>query len=269
MTASTNRLLRGLLGIWLLGAQIAPAAELPVLLYSQRLNAPGENRYPADGNYRQAMEALREEFTVRTNAEPLNAKTLADVKVLLIANPNDLAHTTHPPPHHLSPDDAITLYNWIVGGGSMILMGNQENHNLETEDINRFLGLIGLKWVPKHTDAKKLTLSDDVALIGGLNWAYYTGNQIAIANNHPARPRALVLNDLDQRPVKGQRDEPGCLLALAEPGQGRVVLVTDAGWICNWAFDEQGVGGVAIAGQHNREILLRLARWTARLTPDH
>ncbi len=249
----------------LFGADLSAAADKPVLLYSQWLNAPGENRYPADGNYSQAMAALREEFTVRTNAEPLNARTLADVKVLLIANPNERAHTTNPPPHHLSSEDAIALYNWLVGGGSLILMGNQENHNLETGNINRFLGLIGLKWVPNHTDAKRLTLSDDVALIGGLNWAYYTGNQIEIAEQHPARPRALVINDLDQKPERGPRDEPGCLLALAEPGQGRVVLVTDAGWICNWAFDEQGVGGVAIEGQHNREILLRLTRWAARL----
>jgi hypothetical protein len=152
-----------------------------------------------------------------------------------------------------------------VGGGSLILMGNQENHNLETEHINRFLGLIGLKWVPRHTDAKKLVLSDDVALIGGLRWAYYTGNQIEITPNHPARPRALVMNDLSQRPARGSRDEPGCLLALAEPGRGRVVLVTDAGWICNSAFDEAGVGGVALTGQDNREIFLRLARWAARL----
>ena len=249
----------------LLIASTSLAADKPVFLYSQWLNAPGENRYPADGNYSQAMEALRKEFTVRTNAESLNAKTLADVKVLLIANPNDLAHTTNPPPHHLSPDDALALHNWIVSGGSLILLGNQENHNLETADVNRFLDLIGLKWVANHTDAKKLTLSDDVALIGGLNWAYYTGNQIEIAKNHPARPRALVMNDLAQKPLKGPRDEAGCLLALAEPGQGRVVLVTDAGWIANWAFEEKGVGGVAIEGQHNLEILLRLTRWAARI----
>ena len=246
----------------------AQAADKPVLLYSQWLNAPGENRYPAEGVYSQAMDALRQEFNVRTNAGPLNARTLADVKVLLIANPNDLAHTTNPPPHHLSSDDALALYNWIVSGGSLILMGNQENHNLETVHINRFLGLIGLTWVAKHTDAKKLTLPDGLALMGGLNWAYYTGNQIEVARNHPARPRALVMNDLNQKPARGPRDEPGCLLALAEPGNGRVVLVTDAGWICNWAFEEKGVGGVAIEGQNNKEILLRLTRWAGRTMPD-
>lgn len=266
-----NLFLRGLLGIAMLTALcpgVVSAADKPVFLYSHWLNAPGENRYSADGNYRQALEALREQFTVRTNAEPLNARSLAGVTVLLISNPNAAAHTTNPPPHRLSADDAIALHNWIVDGGSLMLLGNQENHNLETEHINRFLGLIGLKWQPRHTDAKKLTLPHDVALIGGLNWAYYTGNQIEITGNHPARPRALVMNDLNQKPVKGPRDEPGCLLALAEPGKGRVVLVTDAGWICDWAFEERGVGGVAIQGQDNREIFRRLARWAARLTQD-
>ena len=77
----------------LLVASNSLAAEKPVFLYSQYFNAPGENRYPAGGNYSQAMDALRKEFTVRTNAEPLNAQTLADVKVLLIANPNDCGIT--------------------------------------------------------------------------------------------------------------------------------------------------------------------------------
>jgi len=240
------------------------AADNPVFLYSQYFNARGENRYPADGVFSQVIQELGKEFSIRTNAEPLNAKTLAAVKVLLIANPNDLAHTTNPPPHHLAGADAIALYNWIVGGGSLILMGNQEGHNLETKDVNQFLGLIGLKWVDRYTDAKKLVLTDDTPLIGGLNWAYYTGNQIEVSGNHPARARALVLNDLDQPPLKGKRDEAGCLLALAEPGQGRVVLVTDSGWIANWAFEEKGVGGVAIEGQDNLEIMRRLTRWAAR-----
>jgi hypothetical protein len=252
----------------LLFASTARAADKPVLLYSQYFNAPGENRYPADGVFSKVIEALRKEFDIRVNAEPLNAQSLAGVRVLLLANPNDLAHGTNPPPHHLAGADAMALYNWIVGGGSVILMGNQEGHNLETRDVNRFLGLIGLQWVDRYTDAKKLVLSDDVPLIGGLNWAYYTGNQIAITPNHPARPRALVINDLNQKPLKGSRDEAGCLLALAEPGKGRVVLVTDSGWIANWALDNQGIGGVAIEGQDNLEIMLRLTRWVARMTGE-
>jgi hypothetical protein len=241
------------------------SADRPVLLYSQYFNAPGENRYPADGVFNQVITALDRDFTVRTNSEPLTAQTLADVRVLLIVNPNDRAHGTNPPPHHLAGTNAIALHNWIVGGGSLMLMGNQENHNLETADVNRFLGLFGLRWVDRHTDAKKLVLPDETALIGGLTWAYYTGNQIEIVANHPARPRALVMNDLEQKPANGTRDEPGCLLAIAEPGRGRIVLVTDSGWIANWALEGRGIGGVAIKDQDNLEIMLRLTRWAAEL----
>lgn len=244
------------------------AAEKPVLLYSQYFNAPGENRYPADGDFSEVIGALRKDFTVRTNSDVFTAKTLADVKVLLIANPNDQPHATNPPPHHIAGPDAITLYNWIVGGGGLILMGNQDGHNLETVDVNKFLGVIGMKWVDHYTDAKKLVLPDDAPLIGGLNWAYYTGNQIEIAPGHPAAPRALVRNDLDQKPVKGSRDEAGCLLAIAEPGKGRAVLVTDSGWIANWALDDRGIGGVAIQDEDNLRIMLRLTRWAAHLPTE-
>jgi hypothetical protein len=71
------------------------------------------------------------------------------------------------------------------------------------------------------------------------------------------------MNDLKIKPAKGPRDEPGALLAIAEPGQGRVIVVTDAGWVTDLAFDEKGLGGVTLKGQDNWEIFHRLARWAA------
>jgi hypothetical protein len=73
------------------------------------------------------------------------------------------------------------------------------------------------------------------------------------------------MNDLAQKPVSGPRDEPGCLLAVAEPGRGRVVVVTDSGWIIEPALKGQGVGGVVIDDHDNWEIFRRLVRWTARM----
>lgn len=46
-------------------------------------------------------------------------------------------------------------------------------------------------------------------------------------------PRSLITNSVSQAPLKGVRNEAGCLLGIAEPGKGRVVCVTDAGWISN------------------------------------
>jgi hypothetical protein len=245
------------------GADDAVAASKPVLLYSRYYNAVGETRYLPEGNYKEILGRLRAEFEVRVSARPLDATTLAGVNVVLIANPSDKASGTNPPPPHVSPGDIAALRAYVGAGGGLIVMGNQENHNLEIEDMNRLLRLFGLQFTNLYTDVKKLVLPADTALIGGLRWGYYTGNQVLITSGDPARPRPLVVNDLAQKPLKGDRDTPGALLAVAEPGRGHVAVVTDCGWLTNEALSEKGIGGVAIKGQDNWEIFRRLAHWTA------
>lgn len=254
----------------LLPAADAPAGAKPVLLYSRYYNAEGENRYAPDGTYRDVLQRLRGEFEVRIHEQPLTAQTLAGVRLVLIANPNDKAAGNHPPPPHVSPADIEVLTRFVENGGGLIVMGNQENHNLEVDDMNKLLARFGLQFTNLYTDAKKLALPPNTPIIGGLRWAYYTGNLVLVERNHPARPRGLVINDLNQKPLNGKRDQAGVLLAIARPGRGRVVLVTDSGWLANWALDEQGIGGVAIKGQDNWEILRRLAHWTAQdATPSN
>jgi hypothetical protein len=155
------------------------------------------------------------------------------------------------------------LSQFVEKGGGLILMGNQENHNLETEDTNQLLKNFGLQFTNLYTDAKKLVLPKETPVVGGLRWGYYTGNSLIIEAGHSARPRALIANDLKQKPVAGPRDSEGALLAVAEPGRGRVIAITDAGWIADFALSEEGVGGVAIKGQDNWEIFRRLAHWAA------
>ena len=238
----------------------------PVLLYSRYYNAEGENRYEPDGTYRQVVRRLREDFDVRIHNKPLTTGVLADVKLLFIVNPSDKAVGNRPPPPHVSAADIKALTEFVGKGGGLIVSGNQENHNLEVDDMNKLLAQFGIQATNLYTDAKKLVLPKATPIIGGLRWAYYTGNLLLIDAASPAKPRSLVLNDLNQKPEKGARDQAGCLLAVAEPGNGRVVVVTDSGWLADWAFDEQGIGGVAIKGQDNWEIFRRLTHWAARMT---
>jgi hypothetical protein len=235
----------------------------PVLLYSRYYNAQGENRYLPDGTYKEVLRRLRDEFDVRVHNQSMRSRTLADVDLVLIANPSDKAVGTNPPPSHVSAADIEVLSDFVRKGGGLILMENQENHNLDVEDTNKLLARFGIQATNLYTDAKKLVLPKDTPIIGGLRWAYYTGNLLRLDPSHPAKPRALVLNDLNQKPVGGPRDQSGCLLATAEPGKGRVVVVTDSGWITDAVFSEEGVGTVAIKGQDNWEIFRRLARWAA------
>ena len=73
----------------------------------------------------------------------------------------------------------------------------------------------------------------------------------------------LVENDLAQKPEHGPRDEKGTLLAVAEPGKGHVVVVTDCGWLTNDALSGKGIGRDAIKEHDNFEIFLRLLKWSA------
>ncbi len=243
----------------------ADAGEKPVLLYSRYFNAPGENRYPPDGAYSELVRRLGDTFEVRSDSQPLTLRSLAGVKVVLIANPNDKAVGTNLPPPHVSAADVRALSRFVSRGGGLIVMGNQEGHNLEVEDMNHLLVKFGLQFTNAYTDAKKLVLPADAPIIGGLRWAYYTGNQVMLTPARSAKPLAVAVNDLGQKPEKGPRDQAGILLAVSEYGRGRVVAVTDSGWVANWALDERGVGGVAIKGQDNWEICRRLTVWAAHL----
>jgi hypothetical protein len=240
-----------------------PEGKRPTLLYSRYFNAVGESRYLPDGTYKDILTRLDQEFDVRVHSVPLNDQSLADVNVVLIANPSDKAVGTNRPPPHMSPEDIGALTRFVERGGGLIVMGNQENHNLEIDDVNKLLSNFGLQFTNLYTDVKKLTLPRETPVIGGLRWGYYTGNLVLIRSNHPANPRPLILNDLKQKPINGTRDTPGALLALADPGRGHVAVVTDAGWLSNDALSDKGIGGVSVNGQDNWEIFRRLAHWAA------
>jgi hypothetical protein len=246
----------------LVGADRAAKAK-PVFLYSRYFNAIGENRYEPEGSYKEVLTRLREEFDVRVSNSPLGPATLNGVNVVLVANPSDKAAGTNPPPPHVTANDITALEAFVRNGGGLIISGNQENHNLDIEDMNKLLAKFGMQFTNLYTDIKKLVLPKETPVIGGLRWGYYTGNLVLITAGHSAKARPLIMNDLSQKPLNGPRDTPGALLAVAEPGRGRVVAVTDSGWIGNDALSEKGIGGVAVKGQDNWEIFRRLAHWAA------
>ncbi len=241
-----------------------PAAKKPVVLYSRAFNAVGEKRYEADGTFKDVLGQLAQDFEVRVSAAPLDRKTLEGVSVVVIANPSDKAAGTNPPPRHMLAVDILNLRQYVEKGGGLIVMGNQENHNLEIAHFNSLLASFGLQFTNVYTDAKKLVIPKTTPVIGGLRWAYYTGNRVLVKPDHRAKARSLVDNDLTQKPPKGPRDAAGSLLAIGEPGLGRVAVITDAGWLTNDALSGKGIGEVAIKDHDNLEIMRRLLNWTAR-----
>jgi len=247
----------------LLGTAAEPQHAKPVLLYSRHLNAVGESRYLPDGSYKSILSRLASDFDVRVDTNAYTEKNLTGINVLLIANPSESAVGSNPAPHHLNDSDITQLRRFVTRGGGLIIMGNQENHNLEIAQISRLTQHFGLQFTNLYTDVKRLALPPQTPLIGGLRWGYYTGNLVLITEGHPHNPRSLVSNDLAVKPLSGTRNTPGSLLAISEPGKGRVALATDSGWISNDALSDKGIGGVSVNGQDNAEIFRRLALWTA------
>ncbi len=245
------------------GQPLFAADPKPVLLYSRYFNAKGETRYLPDGTYSDVLKRLGETYEVRVHDEPLNADTLQDVAVVLIANPSDKAVGANPAPPHCTGADVTELSTFVKNGGGLIVMENQENHNLEVDDFNALAKAFGMRFESRYTDAKKLVLPSDAPIIGGLRWAYYTGNSIVLNPAQSAKPFLVVKNDLRQKPEKGPRDEPGVLLAAATLGKGHFVAVTDSGWISNDALSGKGIADVAIKEQDNWEIFRRLVKWAA------
>lgn len=147
-------------------------------------------------------------------------------------------------------------------------MGNQEDHNLETAATNRLLGHFGMQFVAEHTDIKAIDLPDHTPVLGGLRWAYYTGNRVTLDASHPAKPHALISNDTAVKPLLGERNTEGCLLGMASLGKGHVLAITDAGWISNSVLGGEGIAGIVIDGHHNLEIFKRLVFWIGQVEPS-
>jgi hypothetical protein len=239
----------------------------PVLLYSRYYNAQGETRYLPDGTYKEVLTRLKKDFELRVHDRPLNESTLAGVNLVLIANPSDQSVSNGPAPPHFKSKDIEALTRFVQNGGGLIISGNQENHNLEIDDTNQLLSRFGMQLTNQYTDVKSLVLSERTPIIGGLTWAYYSGNRVLVDSTHPAKPRALITNDLSKKLVGGTRDQAGVLMAIAEPGRGRVMVVTDSGWITDAVLKGEGIGGVVVKDENNYEIFRRLALWTAGRTP--
>lgn len=244
-------------------AATAQTAAKPVLLYSRTWNAVGEARYQPDGTYSRILARLKDSFEVNVSADPVTPEKLSGVSVIVIANPSDKAVEGNPPPRHLVAGDRTVLTEFVNQGGGLILMGNQENHNLETFSTNLLLGKFGMQWEARYTDIKGLLVPPETPVIGGLKWGYYAGNSLVLDAAHPAKPQALVANDLKVPTLGGPRNEPGVLLATATPGKGGVVAVTEAGWIGNSVLEGKGIAGFVVPGDQNEAIFQRLARWAA------
>lgn len=84
-----------------------------------------------------------------------------------------------------------TLRKLAEQDGGLIIMDNQENHNLQCVNLNKLLARFGLEFSTRFTDSKHIVVPKEAPVIGGLAWGYYAGNLVALTRvTPPSRVRS-------------------------------------------------------------------------------
>ena len=84
-----------------------------------------------------------------------------------------------------------TLRKLAEQDGGLIIMDNQENHNLQCVNLNKLLARFGLEFSTRFTDTKRIVVPKEAPIIGGLAWGYYNGNQVTLTRvTPPSRVRS-------------------------------------------------------------------------------
>lgn len=240
------------------------SAPKPVLLYVLCHDSKNQINSPDDTEYKEVFKRLSGEFELRVTSEALTQKLLEGVRVLWMAPPENRPVSAQAPP--MTPSEIEVVVQFVERGGGLIFMTHPEpGMPVENEASNRLLNRFGLVANHVNIGAKKQQIPRTTPLIGGLRWAAYRMCTLDVEEGGPLRPPVLVMNDLQQKTVLGNKDFVGVIMIWGKYGQGRIWAVADTGWLSNGALLGGGLGGINLTDQDNWEIMLRLTHWVAAL----
>lgn len=104
---------------------------------------------------------------LRTVREPMTAKTLRGIDVLIIADPDTPAEATDP--KYISSGEIKALEKWVADGGRLVLFGNDKG-NAEFEHFNQLAERFGIEFVETiYRDSQgksKLNLTSQSPVLG-------------------------------------------------------------------------------------------------------
>ena len=213
---------------------------------------------PQNSSYSRAADALAaRDFTVRRNRDaPLTAELLADAAVLALLHPCDprWERTTSTGSPALAPDEIAAVLAWVRAGGGLLVVTEYE-HDKYGDNLNDLLAPAGLR-------IENTRVFDRTACVpGNPEWLF--------AEPAPGTPLAHLAGRVcffraGSCTVKGgaraawrasanAHPADACLIASAEFGQGRVVVVTDS-----LLFGDEHIG------EHDHlQLWLNIVHWLA------
>ncbi len=214
---------------------------------------------PQSSSYSLAAAALAaRDFTVRRNRDaPLTADLLAGADVLALLHPCDprWERTTSSASPALAPDETEAVLAWVRAGGGLLVVTEYE-HDKYGDNLNDLLAPAGLRientrvfdrtaCVPGNPEwlFGEATPGSPLAHLAGRACFFRAGSCATTGGSARAAWRASA-----------NAHPPGaCVIACAESGSGRIVVVTDS-----LLFGDEHIGG-----HDHLQLWLNIVHWLA------
>ncbi|HEX2164332.1 MAG TPA: DUF4350 domain-containing protein [Thermoanaerobaculia bacterium] len=278
------------------GRPAHPGGGGPLVLYDE-----GHlNTHTADSAYRPFVELVRSDgFEVSVVREPFTADLLATAAVLVVVAPRGVNETNDDPA--FTRAEIAVVHDWVEGGGALLLVTDHWPFGAAAESLGRAFGVEmgkGLVEDPGHSDPERGAshlvfdrenglLRDHPIVRGGdpeeavRRVLTFTGQSLAgppgstaflalsdAAIEYPPTTPSVARDGGDLR-VSMEYGQPvpaaGRAQGLAfEPGEGRVVVLGEAGMLRAQRLADSGAVGMSHPGYDNRRLALNAMRWLAR-----
>jgi unsaturated rhamnogalacturonyl hydrolase len=197
--------------------------------------------------------------TVHMAAAP-TTESLGHLGVYIIVDPDTPQETEAP--HYIEPPAADAIERWVLGGGVLVLMGN-DSGNAEFEHLNGLAGRFGIRF---NEDSHHRVVGTDFAA--------------GTCQNLPPHPvfrgvRRIYLKEISSLAVKDSaeavlREDTRVLMAFSRYGRGVVFAVGDP-WLYNEYIDDRKLPpgyDNARAGENLFRWLLSVSRQTVSVPPE-
>jgi hypothetical protein len=216
--------------------------------------------HPEDSSYALAAEALRgHDLEVAVHeAGPLRDRVLEGADVLVIAHPSDAAWERIVPggPPRLAEDELEAVEAFVRGGGGLIVLGESEQAKYG-DNLNELVGRFGIEIAndtvsdyQRHLSAPHWILADlerpehGVDLLARVRDAcFYRAGTLTVGEGTQVLARTSATASTPRAP----------LLAAAEHGEGRVVVLADSD-----LFGDDCLGEL-----DHEDLWLNLVHWAA------
>jgi len=244
-----------MMGLLLVGC----AQPKPSVWYCLAYNTPNNLQYKvdetSDRGWSRVHASSASQVRWRVDAETPTKERLRDVDLVVILNPEAKPWEGGAAPRLMQDADIEVLVDYVKTGGALLFASNQDyKHNIEKPQSNRLLQHFGMRMGNEDIGVKQLEIPKTNSAVGGLRWRFFFGSGVTLTKSGQCRREVWAWNDPQAPTLEGKPGDRVPLMAAAEVGSGRVIVVGDSGWTANGT----------IGHDDNWPVLWGQMRWLTR-----